>query len=395
VVDDNATNRRILNDILQSWRMQVTAAADGPQALATLFRIQKQGERIPLVITDVNMPAMDGFQLAERIRESAQLGDTLIIMLTSGSRAGDMGRCQELGVAAHLMKPVKQSELLNAIMLAVGAVDGEVDVGQTVGEVEMGAIGGLQVLLAEDGIANQKLAVGLLERWGHRVTIANNGKEAVGLQQSQPFDLVLMDVQMPEMDGLEATRVIRDREQETGTHVPIIAMTARALKGDREKCLDAGMDGYVSKPVRKKELEDAIREFFPGPERETGDATAVVDPGSDAGENAVNWEAALETVEGDRKLLQSVVEVVLQECPSLLDDLENAIRSDHGEAMKRAAHTLRGSMRLFDVPSITELTSDLESIGESGDLQRAAEQCAALKQVFQTVLPELTRFAQS
>jgi CheY-like chemotaxis protein len=375
--------------------MQVTAAADGPEALETLLRIQRKGERIPVVITDVNMPAMDGFQLAERIRDSAQLGDTVIIMLTSGSRAGDMRRCQELGVAAHLMKPVKQSELLNAIMLAVGAEDGEFDTGQTAGEEDTGAIGRLRVLLAEDGIANQKLAVGLLERWGHSVTVANNGKEAVDLLQSQPFDLVLMDVQMPEMDGLEATEVIRDRERGTGTHVPIVAMTARALKGDREKCLAVGMDGYVSKPVRKQELYDAIHEFFAGPNREAGDGTTGVDPGSGAVETTVNWDAALDTVEGDRKLLRSIVEVVLQECPSLLEDLDNAIRTGHAEGVKRAAHTIRGSVRLFDVPSVTELTTVLENMGQSGDLQRAAERVAALKREFETVLSELTRFVHS
>jgi CheY-like chemotaxis protein len=215
------------------------------------------------VLTDINMPEMDGFQLAEAIRCIEGLAETPIIALTSGGRAGDSLRSKELGILAELMKPVKQSELLETIMRVVtpaGAAARSTPP-QTTGATSA-STPILNVLLAEDGLANQKLAVGLLSMWGHQVTVAANGKIAVDLWQQGNFDLILMDLQMPEMDGIEATQLIRQREQEQGGHVPIVAMTAHAVKGYRERCLDSGMDGYISKPVRKQQLYEAIEPFF-------------------------------------------------------------------------------------------------------------------------------------
>jgi CheY-like chemotaxis protein len=204
------------------------------------------------------MPRFDGFMLAREIRRSETTSKTVIIVLTSGAQEDDAQLCQELGIAARLLKPIKQSELLDAIVDAVAPTVQSRE--ETRGEVE-DVVQPLNILLAEDGLANQKLAIGLLTRWGHSVTVANNGREAVDLWQQQHFDLILMDIQMPELDGIEATRMIRQQEEPKGIHIPIVAMTAHALKGDREKCLAAGMDGYISKPVRKQDLLDALKDL--------------------------------------------------------------------------------------------------------------------------------------
>ena len=262
VVDDNETNRHILEEILKNWSMQVTAAATAQAALETLQQLSHAQKPVALVLTDIHMPALDGFGLAAQIRDLPEVADTPIIALTSGSYTTDAERCRRLGIAAELLKPVKQSELLDAMVSALaGKVLGTRMAAPAI-PTETLATEPLRILLAEDGLTNQKLAVGVLEHWGHQVVVANDGREAVELWQAQPFDLVLMDVQMPEMDGYEATQIIRQHEQATQSHVPIIALTAHALKGDREKCLAAGMDGYVAKPVRSHELYEAIRPFF-------------------------------------------------------------------------------------------------------------------------------------
>ncbi len=275
VVDDNATNRLILTEMLKNWGMRPVAAANVGEALSTLRQAQADGEPIPLAVSDVNMPGRDGFELVKYVREDVSLAETTIVMLTSGDRPEDITQCKELNVAAHLLKPVKQSELFDILIrvLRVVTADGATDRSvATETETEL-TLPALRILLVEDSIANQKLAMGVLKKWGHAVTVANNGVEAVHSWASQRFDLILMDIQMPEMDGLQATAEIREREKTTGTHTPIIAMTAHAMRGDREECLAAGMDGYVSKPVRMKELQAAIRPFVPA--TNLRDATAT------------------------------------------------------------------------------------------------------------------------
>ncbi len=206
------------------------------------------------------MPELDGFALAQQIKSDPDLGSTLIMMLTSGGRSGDIARCGELGIASYLLKPVKQSELFDAIASALG-ITAPADAAEI--DEKLGAAGlrrSLRLLLAEDSLVNQRLAVGLLEKHGHQVDVVVNGREAVAAALSKKYDLVLMDVQMPELDGLEATQAIRSHEKNVGGHLPIVAMTAHAMKGDRERCLAAGMDGYVAKPVRAKELFETIEE---------------------------------------------------------------------------------------------------------------------------------------
>ncbi len=262
IVDDNATNRLIMTEMLTNWRMQPLAVSTVREALDQLQSAQAAGIAFDLVLTDSNMPDLDGFALAERIKNDAGLGSTLIMMLTSGGRPGDIARCDELGIASYLLKPVKQSELFDAIASALGitAPADAAEIAQA--GFTTGIQRSLQLLLAEDSLVNQKLAVGLLEKHGHHVDVVSNGREAVAAVQSKEYDLVLMDVQMPEMDGLEATQAVRMREKARGGHLPIIAMTAHAMKGDRQRCLAAGMDGYVAKPVRAKELFQTIEEVI-------------------------------------------------------------------------------------------------------------------------------------
>jgi two-component system sensor histidine kinase/response regulator len=259
VVDDNDTNRRILRQILLNWRMRPTVVEGAREALVILQRAQESGKPFPLVITDLQMPGMDGFALATRIRENPALAGATIVMLTSVGLRGDGARCRELGVKAYLTKPIKQSELREAILVAMNSQAGQKgrDTLVTRHSLREGHRP-LRVLLAEDNLVNQVLAKRLLEQRGHTVVVANNGLEALARLETATFDVVLMDVQMPEMDGFEATRAIREKEQAGGSRLPILALTAHAMKGDKERCLAAGMDGYISKPLQITELFAAI-----------------------------------------------------------------------------------------------------------------------------------------
>ncbi len=262
VVDDNATNRRLLANRLMGWGMRPILANSGPSALALL---ESRGEPFPLVLTDVHMPGMDGFDLAARIKSLPGMNSATILMLTSGSLPGDAARCREWGVNAYLTKPIRQSELLKTILsaLTTGGSQPAPQLDPSIIAMSSALAAntpstGLRTLLAEDNSVNQKLATHLLEKHGHTVVIANNGFEVLAALDRESFDLVLMDVQMPEMDGFEATAAIRARENASGAHIPIVAMTARAMNGDREKCIASGMDDYLSKPVNSAELSAAI-----------------------------------------------------------------------------------------------------------------------------------------
>jgi PAS domain S-box-containing protein len=256
VVDDNATNRRILDDILKGWGLEVVTV-DGAKAALAVLDEQWAAERpFQLMITDGQMPETDGFSLAEKVKQNQNYKSLLVILLTSSGQRGDVQRCRQIDIAAYLTKPVRQSELREAICTAIGRRSGGHDPAVVTKHVlrEARAAASRRILLAEDNHVNQILAVRLLERRGHRVVVAQNGREAVEFLGKDQFDLVLMDVQMPEMDGFEATAAIRKLEQATGRHTKILAMTARAMKGDEEKCLAAGMDGYIAKPIHAEEL---------------------------------------------------------------------------------------------------------------------------------------------
>ena len=269
IVDDNATNRRILQRTIMQWGMHATSVAGGADALTALATAAGEHRTYDLVLLDAHMPDMDGFTLAERMRQHADGVPPTVMMLTSGGQRGDGARCRELGIAAYLTKPVRPNDLLQAIRLVLTPAPGAgrralvTRYSLSVQDPQPGAPKSLSILVAEDNRVNQQLAVRLLEKQGHTVRVAEDGQAAVDALEGGRFDLVLMDVQMPRLSGLEATAAIRAREQVSGGHVPIIAMTARALNGDQEACLAAGMDGYISKPVSPKVLAEAIAQHGP------------------------------------------------------------------------------------------------------------------------------------
>jgi two-component system sensor histidine kinase/response regulator len=264
VVDDNETNRRILKGMLLRWQMKPTCASAAQAALEELSVAYESGKPFALILTDMNMPGMNGFEMVEAIRKRPELATATIMMLTSSGHRGDAARCKALGVAAYLLKPVRQSELREAIARVLGArpQDGVIPLVTRFSLQDARAPEeSLRVLLAEDNLVNQRLAVRLLEKRGHRVAVAENGVEALKALEKEKFDLVLMDVQMPEMDGLEATAAIREKERGTGMRQAIVALTAHAMKGDREKCIAGGMDEYLTKPIRPQDLDQLLEKY--------------------------------------------------------------------------------------------------------------------------------------
>jgi PAS domain S-box-containing protein len=258
VVDDNAVSRRQLEATLSQWRMKPELADSGPTGVAAMQVRKDAGQTFPLVVIDAHMPGMDGFMVAEEIRKDPGLAGAIVMMLTSAGQRGDGARCRELGIAAYLTKPISPPEFLEAILTVLGLSPDSLDQHQVVTRHSLRENRRvLRILLAEDNKVNQLVAARLLGKRGHQVVIAENGRLALAALDapgSARFDLILMDVQMPDMDGFEATAVIREREKVTGAHLPIVAMTANAMKGDRERCLAAGMDGYVSKPIDVEQL---------------------------------------------------------------------------------------------------------------------------------------------
>ena len=385
VVDDHATNRRILEEILKSWAMEVELVESGAAAIAAL---EAATQPFDLVLMDLMMPAMDGLETVAIIRESAAFAHVPVLLLSSADRAGYSARSRSLGIAHSLLKPVKQSDLLEAISEAVAAVPPKETRRGEAPKDESGAVERRRILLAEDAAINQQVAVRLLEERGHSVVVVSNGRAAVEQVAAQPFDVVLMDVQMPTMDGLEATAAIRRAEAQTGGHVPIIAMTAHAMKGDRDRFLAAGMDGYVAKPVRPHELYAAVEGGGPNAEAELPAPADL----------PFEWDAALESVGGDEAMLRELAEMFFVECPKLMQQIREHIAGADGPELRRAAHTLKGSAHVFGAEEVAAAAHRLEEIGREGfdgELSRtealadAEEALALLEDEMARLLPAL------
>jgi len=403
IVDDNATTRGILKEIVTSWKMQPLGVSSGREALAAVANAARAGSPFAIVLLDGTMPDLDGFQVAERLQALAESVAT-IMMLSSADNAGHAARCRALGVVHYVRKPVTAAELLDAIQTALrSSTVKQSRQSKAVAFPESGASSILSgrlcsVLLAEDNVVNQRVAVRILEKRGHTVTAVANGLEAVQALACQKFDLVLMDVQMPQMDGLDATAAIRRAELPLGSHVPIIAMTAHAMKGDRERCLAAGMDDYVSKPVNAEQLFAVIERTLSACQAAARAAKASVAvepasalrPGMERGGQALGSSsvepapvfdlAALRaSLEEDTDLLEELVELFLGSAPALVSEIDTAVAQQDGRTVERAAHALKGALRNLFAANCAQAAQQVESLGRAGELNDMDESLARLK----------------
>jgi two-component system, sensor histidine kinase and response regulator len=392
IVDDNATNRRILEEMVAGWGMRPVTATNGPAALSEMERSAIAGEPYPLVLLDGMMPGMDGYELAEHIRRNPRIADTTLMMLSSAGRS-DAAAAARARIARSLTKPVKQSDLLNGILEVLGEAEPE-DEPTTDGDGRPSGAPALRILLAEDGIVNQKVAVSLLERRGHAVVIANNGREALDTLERERFDLVLMDVQMPEMDGLQATAAIRERERGHGPHIPIVAMTAHAMKGDRERCLAAGMDEYIPKPIRADQLYEVVERMAPAVTGNPPEAEPPSEPPARTEEPQMHaapldWEEARNRIGGSQEVLLDLAELFLEECPKMMAQIRAAIDAGAHADLRRTAHTLKGSAAVFVAQPTEEAAQRLETMGETGSLEGVEEAWTALERETERLVPAL------
>jgi PAS domain S-box-containing protein len=409
VVDDNATNCRILVEWLRGYAMEPTAVADGAMAMNALWQSVELGRSYALVLLDARMPDMDGLALAAMIRQRAALSSCRIILLTSGDRPGDLARYRELHIDGHLLKPVQQDELLETIYRVMRRTNGEAPPrGETVSPA-VPAVSPLRVLLAEDNEFNAQHLERLLGMRGHRVQLANNGREALALAEQTIFDLLLLDIQMPELDGFQVIQALREREKSAGGHLPVIALTARSRKEDRQQCLAAGMDDYLSKPIRAADLFAAMERVvsargvsptapkphaFPRDQPGVGvrgDYLSVLDP-----------VVLLAACGGIAKLLEEMCQNFRSQAPALLAEVTGALRNHDAARLREAAHRLYGTITIFSTVG-GQLVSDLEDRAARGPLEEAwplVEQLEALAQeLFQQMdglsLQTLRRLAEA
>jgi len=354
----------------------------------------RRGNPFRLVVLDANMPGMDGFSVAESIQADASLTGQDLIMLTSGGQRGEAARCRQVGISAYLTKPTRRSELLDVVMTVLHPAIGA---GRRGGLITRHSLREerrrLRVLLVEDNPVNRAVAARLLERRGQIVTIARNGREAVDLIKARPFDVALMDLQMPEMDGLEATAAIRASEEGTGRRLPIVAMTAHAMKGDRERCLRAGMDAYVSKPIQAGDLFEAIDAATGATSGGAGEPDAP-GPATSRGKGVVDRAALLSRLEGDASLLTEIVGLFLQTAPRLMRDLKQALTSKDAGKLERAAHTLKGAVANFGARPAFEAAFKMEQHGQRGDLAAARKAWASVEKEMARLKKELERLAE-
>ncbi|QDV88486.1 response regulator [Planctomycetes bacterium TBK1r] len=395
IVDDLATSLMILEEMVRGWGMRPTSVSNADRAIAALKEARARDESFQLLLTDVHMPNRSGFDLVSEIRSDPTLKDLPVIACTAYDQPGDHQRWNELTIHRYLMKPVKETELFDAVLGVLGETAVTKPGESTTADTEP-VIRPLNILLAEDNQVNQTLAIALLKKWGHTVTLASDGKEALEKCVSGSYELVLMDVQMPEMDGMEATRRIREVEQQRGGHVPIIALTAHALAGDHEKCLEAGMDGYVSKPLRIHELREAISSFFdddsPGdPHGDLPPETNHADVDPAAASEPTDWSKALELCAGDQTLLIDILEAFLEETPRLMNELEQALADADGQAAKRLAHTLKGALKALGLAAMGDLAFQIEQRATDDSLAETDSTLSQLRQQLDAAIADARR----
>jgi len=384
-VDDNPTNLRVLSLMLEHLHMRQEGALDGATALRMAGEAVEAGDPYRLILLDARMPDMDGFMVAEAIRQDARHDNTTLMMLTSTGVRGDAARCKEIGLSAYLTKPISLTELRESLEIAMGGVG--ISSRFTHPESLNQARPAYQILLAEDNLVNQKLAIKLLEKQGHSVSIADNGRIAVEAWKKGGFDLILMDMMMPEMDGLEATQSIRELEISKGGRIPIIAMTANAMTGDRERCLEAGMDGYVSKPVKPETLYQEIDLILRGKTKPAAFTPAKPATVSNTNKLPVYDRAdALSRIADDEDLLATLIEMFLADAPNYLEEIDHALAAKDWARLLRAGHTLKGVFATFSARRGEQRAKELEAAAKVEDSAACVSLALALREEVQAFL---------
>jgi len=400
IVDDNATNRRVLEEQVRGWGMRPEMAAGAREALELAGARLDRGEPFDVVLTDLHMPEMDGFALVEALR-SRPAGKEMILILTSGEHPDDLARARQLRIAAYLTKPVRRCELRNSIAAAMAgsAYPARLELRGAVkpplrpppAPVPINGRRNLQILLAEDVEVNRMVACGILERAGHTVKVAHNGSGVAPLLAAHSFDVVLMDIQMPVMDGFQATAAIREAEKLTGAHLPVIAMTAHAMEGYKEKCLAAGMDGYLTKPIQKDLLLKALAEIRIAPGEDPSGRAEPAQPQPPA-DGRFDPAELMERLTDDEELARLVAGSFLEAMPGQLAALANAIADSDAQATRRAAHSIKGAAASMGCVAVRDLALKVEKMGESGDLAQASEVTPEVTAAFEAVRPAIQRF---
>jgi CheY-like chemotaxis protein len=400
VVDDNATNRKILRTQLLSWECRPTSTEDGDSALKILREAKDCGDPFPLAILDMLMPEMDGETLGQAIKADPALSDTVLVLMSSMADRSDAGQGKDIGFAAVLTKPVRQSRLYNVLMEAF-SVEARVEVEEpeahaesaSAPAIEAGTNGRLRILLAEDNAINQKLAILLLEKKGWHVTAVSDGKKALQALESESFDLILMDVQMPKMGGFEATKAIREKENGTGAHIPIVAMTAHAMKGDKEKCLKAGMDDYVAKPINAKELYATVERIRNGKLQPPENLEPAGGPDNlrEGTKCPINLSTVIDAVDGDKELMKELAESFIEDSARQLDELLESLENGDTEQIERRAHRLKGAVGNFGAGMAYDLAYELETRGRESRLDGAFPVYQKLEQEMERVKAYLSK----
>ncbi len=390
VVDDNASNRKILVEMVRTWSMRPTAVSSGGEALEEMRRAAAVGQPYPLVLLDVLMPGTDGFTVVERAQHEPRLATATILMISSAHRSDFHQRARHLNVCAYLEKPVARGELLRVLLSALAGEPIDADAQVPIARARKR----MKILIVEDTPANQKVVRAILTKRGHGVTVAGDGAAAVGWFRREPFDAILMDVQMPGMDGFAAARQMRSIEGQTQRRVPIIAMTAHAMRGDREKCLAAGMDAYIAKPIDAERLIELVESFLPRaeksePDREQNPATSP--PQRTAAQTAgdeilANFNATLSRLGGDRNLLDDMIQFFREDAPDLLEEIRQGLEAGDAEVVRRASHSLKGLAANFEATRTEEAAGKVETDAEQGDLNAANTSFDALQREVQSLL---------
>ncbi|GGC65504.1 response regulator [Undibacterium terreum] len=389
IVDDNTTNLQFLNDCFVRMGMSAVCTENGESAFNEIQRAQKAGAPYDLILLDAHMPGMDGFAVQEKIRTLLPESPSLVMMMTSAGSRGDADRCRALEVDVYMQKPIIYGDLKSALCRALNLGQAE-NPASPAAQASRVAQLRLSILLVEDNVINQRLAVRILEKSGHQVTVCENGAEALSALEKDHVDLILMDMQMPVMDGIEATLAIRARELIQGGHVPIVAMTANVMAGDRERCLQAGMDDYISKPIQAGKLMDCIASLFAARSENPASSTAARDALSASA--AFDYGRAIANT--DKVVLDIVGKLASDKIPGYVSDIGDALTTGNANAVYRAAHTLKGVVGYFCAAPLVKATENIETCATRGDLEDAQRYFESLQSEVQRFLPHLDAILQ-